>query len=373
VYAARGGDPPGPPAEPARGADPPPPALAPESPMTQVLGRREPNSAPQALRSDSFRPQAGRPCAGSSRHAEEWGTVSPTTTRHAEPDQACAEAVDLARQAAVDDAGAGQVGDHVGMEVEGDRVLTHLFECLDPAYVGWRWAVTVARASRSKVVTVSESLLLPGPDSLLAPDWVPWTDRVRPGDLKAGDLMPASSDDERLVPLVVLSRTAGLLDWQSDDTWNPGAELAAAELADESPLDADEVGEIRRSEAAARPRRVLSAIGRDEAAIRWHLGEHGPKSPLASAAPACCITCGFMVRLDGPLGRVFGVCANEYAPDDGSVVSVDHGCGAHSDGDVVSRDDSEPIPTIDELGYDMLNAASSVPDSVLENLENELL
>ncbi len=29
-----------------------------------------------------------------------------------------------------------------GIEVEGDRVLTHLFNCLNPAYVGWRWAVT---------------------------------------------------------------------------------------------------------------------------------------------------------------------------------------------------------------------------------------
>ena len=281
----------------------------------------------------------------------------------------------------MDDAGASEVGDYVGIEVEGDRVVTHLFNCLNPAYVGWRWAVTVARASRSKVVTVSESLLLPGPDSLLAPDWVPWTERVRPGDLKAGDLMPASSNDERLVPLVALSGDQGLLDWQSEDAWNPGAELAADELADDSQLDADDAddeppgrpGSARRLEGVARPRRVLSAIGRDEAAIRWHGGEHGPRSPLASAAPACCITCGFMVRLDGPLGRVFGVCANEYAPDDGNVVSVDHGCGAHSDGDVVSRDDSEPIPTVDELGYDMLNAGSSLPDSVLENLENELL
>ena len=307
--------------------------------------------------------------------------MSPTTTRHAEPDQALVEAVDLARQAAVDDAGASQVGDHVGFEVEGDRVLTHLFSCLDPAYVGWRWAVTVARASRSKVVTVSESLLLPGPDSLLAPDWVPWTDRVRPGDLKAGDLMPASSDDERLVPLIALSGDRGLLDWAGDDAWSPGSEVAAAELADEGQLDADlddepAVGPSparRRIEGVARPRRVLSSIGRDEAAVRWHGGDHGPRSPLASAAPACCITCGFMIRLDGPLGRVFGVCANEYAPDDGRVVSVDHGCGAHSDGDVVPGDGSEQIPTIDELGYDMLNAGASLPESVLENIENELL
>jgi hypothetical protein len=118
---------------------------------------------------------------------------------------------------------------------------------------------------------------------------------------------------------------------------------------------------------------VLSAIGRDEAAIRWYAGEHGPRSPLASAAPACCITCGFMVRLDGPLGRVFGVCANEFAPDDGSVVAIDHGCGAHSDGDVVAGDGTETIPTVDELGYDMLNAGAALPESMLENIDHELL
>jgi hypothetical protein len=314
--------------------------------------------------------------------------VSPTTTRQTEPDSACAEAVDLARQAAEEDAGASQIGEHVGIRVEGDRVLTHLFNCLDPAYFGWRWAVTVARASRSKVVTVSESLLLPGPDSLIAPDWVPWTDRVRPGDLKAGDLMPAASDDERLVPLVIMSSESGLVDWEEDDAWTPGAELVAAELAEEATELAEEAAEldaeaaegpadrpvgVRRLDGPARPRRVLSAIGRDDAALRWYSGEHGPRSALASAAPACCITCGFMVRLNGPLGRVFGVCSNEFAPDDGRVVSVDHGCGAHSDGDVMTGDGTEMIPTVDESGYDMLNAGASLPDSVLESIDHELL
>ncbi len=276
--------------------------------------------------------------------------MSPTTARHAEPDQACVEAVGLARQAAVDDAGAGNVGDHVGVEVEADRTVTHLFESLDPAYAGWRWAVTVTRASRSRVVTVSESLLLPGPDSLLAPDWVPWTERVRPGDLKAGDLMPAPSDDERLVPVVALAGEPGLLDWEDGEGI---------------------VSEASQPEGLARQRRVLSAIGRDEAAERWHAGDHGPSSALASAAPACCATCGFMIRLSGPLGRVFGVCANEFAPDDGGVVSVDHGCGAHSEGDTPEDAAGEVIPAIGEIGYDMLNAGSALPDSVLENLDHE--
>jgi len=283
--------------------------------------------------------------------------VSQATTKQAEADQACVEAVDLARQAATEDAGAAQVGAHVGFEAGPERVVTHLFACLDPAYVGWRWAVTVTRAARSKVVTVSESLLLPGPDSLLAPAWVPWTERVRPGDLKAGDLMPAPADDERLIPVVALASEAGLLDWEEGDAWRLGA------------------GGLQSGAGTLRPARVLSPVGRDDAAVRWYTSQRGPGSPLAKSAPAPCLTCGFLVRLSGPLGRVFGVCANEFAPDDGRVVSVDHGCGAHSDGNVRAEADEAgglAEPAVDELGYDLETSGVAVPDSVLETIDHEL-
>ena len=48
--------------------------------------------------------------------------------------------------------------------------------------------------------TVSEVVLVPGPESLLAPAWVPWDQRVRPGDLSPGDLLAPLTDDLRLVP-----------------------------------------------------------------------------------------------------------------------------------------------------------------------------
>src|ERR1035438_9077522 len=127
-------------------------------------------------------------------------TVSQLRVRAKEPDEACAQATDLARRAAEEVAGAARVGAHVGIQADGDRVVTHLFSCLDQAYQGWRWAVTLARASWSKTVTVSESVLIPGPDAILAPDWVPWRERLLPGDLGVGDILPAPPDDERLFP-----------------------------------------------------------------------------------------------------------------------------------------------------------------------------
>jgi hypothetical protein len=281
--------------------------------------------------------------------------VSPTRTRTREPDQACAEAVDLARDAVVAIVGAAAVGDHLGVQAEGERIVTHLFDCADPAYAGWRWAVTVVRAPRAKLVTVSETVLLPGPGALLAPDWVPWHDRLRPGDLGVGDLLPAPPDDERLVSLVVLEGEDAVTDWFAG-----GAD--EGDGGDRGPAEPGELPAPGRS-------RVLSAIGREGASERWYDSEHGPRTPLAHAAPAHCVSCGFFVPLSGELGRLFGACANAYAPDDGRVVSADHGCGAHSESmadAVVAR---ALAPVIDEFGYDLVDLPGvSVEETVFEPL-----
>jgi len=274
-------------------------------------------------------------------------TVSSPRTRSKEPDQAAAEAVDLARAAAIAVAGAGRVGEHLGVQAEGERVVTHLFDCLDPAYAGWQWAVTVARAPRSKVVTVDETVLLPGPAALLAPPWVPWHDRLRPGDLGVGDLLPAPPDDERLVPLVTLEGDDAVIDWHSED---------------EGPAEPAELPAPGRS-------RVLSAAGRESAAARWYTSEHGPRTPLAHAAPAHCVSCGFFVPLSGDLGRLFGACANTYAPDDGRVVSADHVCGAHSESVIWQATTRAISPVIDEFGYDLVDLPGvSVEETVFEPL-----
>ena len=47
-------------------------------------------------------------------------------------------------------------------------LVTHSFACLAKGYRGWRWAVTVARAPRSRTATVCETVLLPGGDAILA-------------------------------------------------------------------------------------------------------------------------------------------------------------------------------------------------------------
>jgi hypothetical protein len=255
----------------------------------------------------------------------------------------------------------------VGVLADDERVVTHLFECTDPAYTGWRWAVTVTRASRAKIVTLDEVVMLPGPDSLLAPDWVPWSERVRPGDLGVGDLMPAAGDDERLVPVSMLEGDDGVLDWDDSAQWDEGTELALS-----VGLAAGAAGGGGATLAVGGRSRVLSAIGRDTTAVRWYSSEHGPSTPLARAAPGPCVTCGFLTPLAGPLGRLFGVCANEFAPDDGRVVSLDHGCGAHSEAVSARAGGAAIVPVIDEVGYDLVDMPGvALADTVFESLDHE--
>jgi hypothetical protein len=217
--------------------------------------------------------------------------------------------------------------------------------------------VTVTRASRAKTVTVDDSALLPGPGALLAPAWVPWRDRLQPGDLGVGDLLPAHEDDERLVPMVMLAGDNAVLDWYAD-----------------GPAEAPDPVDARQAPTPVFPgrARVLSLAGRDETAERWYDGEHGPHSPIARAAPATCASCGFFVPLSGVLGQVFGGCANEFAPDDGRVVSGDHGCGAHSESTLTETQGQSMPPVIDEFGYDLVDMPGvSLDETVFESFSGE--
>jgi hypothetical protein len=241
-----------------------------------------------------------------------------------DPPARLVDAVEQARAAAVEEAAAdlgphaadGAVGEHLDAVAEGPDAVSHHFAATQGGYQGWRWCVTLATAGDDAPVTVSEVVLVPGPDALVAPAWVPWEERVRPGDLGVGDLLPAPQDDPRLVPGYIAS----------DD---PAVEEVALE-----------VGLGRRL--------VPSRHGRDEAARRWRDGPHGPASDMARAAPAPCGTCGFFFPLAGSLRAEFGVCGNEYSPADGSVVDMGFGCGAHSD---VQPDTTSPVAVAD-LVYD---------------------
>ena len=104
--------------------------------------------------------------------------------RTSKVDEILAAAKDVALQGVQEIAPAHAIGLVHHVRAEEERLSTHLFECTLPGYRGWFWFATLSRAPRSRVATICEVGLLPGDDALIAPDWVPWADRVRPEDLQ---------------------------------------------------------------------------------------------------------------------------------------------------------------------------------------------
>ena len=289
--------------EPATGTDSGSPAGAATGVRTSTATLERPAPAPSAA-SPSPTP-AAVPRAGA--------LPTPAEQAQAAKDKTLTSpaAIELARHALEEVTDPITVGEYVAAAPDAERLVTHLFDCTLSGYRGWRWAVTLSRVPRGRTATVCEVELLPGEEALLAPAWVPWAERLEPGDITRSDRLPRKETDERLEP-----------GWE-----------ATGEDADAVALDELDLG---------RPR-VLSAQGVASAAERWYGGDHGPEAEGVRKAHATCSTCGFFVPMAGALRAIFGVCANEWATDDGSVVSLDHGCGAHSETDLPDQGPEWPI------------------------------
>jgi hypothetical protein len=242
-------------------------------------------------------------------------------------------AVELARTAIAEFSGPDVVGEYLGAGFDDPSSATHRFLAVMPGYQGWQWAVVVAAYPGADHATISEVVLVPGPTALLAPQWVPWQDRVQPGDLSPGDLLAPPTDDPRLVPGYVSSGDPDL------------DELAG------------EVGFGRRQ--------VLSQWGRIDAAQRWNDGDFGPESAMARSTRRVCRDCGFYLPVTGSLGTAFGVCANEMSAD-GHVVAGEYGCGAHSETPAPPGIGS---PAFDPFDDGVIEVTDVVPAEPTESVE----
>ena len=119
-------------------------------------------------------------------------TMEPNASERAEPgeqaeaveaalptaDPALLAAREQARQALLEITDVATIGAEDGHEVQEAHVLTLFFECRLPGYPGWRWAATLARVDEDAPVTVLEVELLPGAGAVVAPEWVPWSERL---------------------------------------------------------------------------------------------------------------------------------------------------------------------------------------------------
>lgn len=304
------------------------------------------------------------------------------------------------------------VGGFVTAVALDDHVTDYRFQSNVRGYEGWQWSVTLYHDEELDNWTVNESSLVPTDQALMPPAWIPWKDRLEPTDLSPTDALGTEPDDPRLEDGVASAEAEGdsaaeadAASDEADGTFRATEPVVGGETAEESassgeePSDGTEsagesasVGEAVRegeSESVTSPedmaeaveafelsrRRVLTPLGRAQTAKRWYEGPRGPKSlSTKTASGNLCSTCGFFVPLQGELNLMFGVCANKWSPDDGRVVSLDHGCGEHSE-----IEPPEPgrlwvqsKPAYDDLHIDVVAQAPREERVQVELLEEEL-
>jgi len=85
--------------------------------------------------------------------------------------------IDIARAALHEITGPESVGAYLGEESVGEGVVNLLFGASMLGYPGWRWTVSLA-VLEGEEPTILETELIPSEGALLAPDWVPWVDRM---------------------------------------------------------------------------------------------------------------------------------------------------------------------------------------------------
>ncbi|GAT73978.1 DUF3027 domain-containing protein [Microbacterium hydrocarbonoxydans] len=98
-------------------------------------------------------------------------------TSKPDADRRLLDAHDLALAALREITPASTIGPAAGYLVEEGGPVSLRFENRLPGYPGWYWTVTVARVD-DEDPTVLEVELLPGDGALLAPEWVPWAERL---------------------------------------------------------------------------------------------------------------------------------------------------------------------------------------------------
>lgn len=238
-----------------------------------------------------------------------------------------------------------QVGDFVEAIDLGDNVTDFRFETRVRGYEGWQWSVTLYHDVELDHWTVNESSLVPTDKALRPPEWIPWKDRLEPTDLAVTDSIGTDPDDPRMEEGFRKVEPAE----QGKNVSSDAESAETTDAGDNGETDADGVGGSQDEIAAASVtseedideaveefdlsrRHVLTPLGRSQTAKRWYEGPRGPKSLSTKTSDGNpCSTCGFFIPLKGELNLLFGVCANKWSPDDGRVVSIDHGCGEHSE------------------------------------------
>lgn len=90
----------------------------------------------------------------------------------------------------------GSFGELVSEQEADKGIFEFRFLCTKRGYGDWHWVVTLTQPDGRKPATVSEITLMAGPDALLAPQWIPWAERLKEFRRQLREEGKAKSDAE---------------------------------------------------------------------------------------------------------------------------------------------------------------------------------
>ena len=136
----------------------------------------------------------------------------------------------FAQEAARLTGGRRAVGDYIRTDEEEQGLRSYIFESTLRGYIGWFWSVTIYQPENQEP-TISEVVMMPGVKALIAPKWVPWSERL--ADYKA---LQAELEAQALAD----AEEAALLEVESEDESDDeveDAELELVDIADEETIE----------------------------------------------------------------------------------------------------------------------------------------
>ncbi len=154
------------------------------------------------------------------------------------------------------------VGNYIRTDEEEPGLRSYIFESTVRGYVGWYWSVTIYQPEGQEP-TISEVVMMPGDGALIAPKWVPWSERLADykalqAELEAQAAAEAAEAAEALseeeVEADEIDEELELVDAPEEETIEQAEEVLLASTE----FDVEEEPEEETNEASSKPPRFFS-------------------------------------------------------------------------------------------------------------------
>jgi len=148
---------------------------------------------------------------------------------------------EFAQEAARLTGGRRAVGDYIRTDEEEENLRSYIFQSTLRGYVGWFWSVTIYQPE-GQAPTISEVVMMPSEAALVAPKWVPWSERLADYKALQAELEAQAAAEAEEAALLAAESEAEEADDEEEVDETEDGELELVDAPDEETIEhAEEV------------------------------------------------------------------------------------------------------------------------------------